>query len=167
MLRSIIAFPLLGIVMILQSAVISRFSILSGHADLMLVVLAAWGLQDGVEIPWHWAVMGGLLVGFVSKAPWPVILTGYLLLTLLAQVLQRRVWQAPILAMFSVTFVGTIVMNFLVFLSLQLLGNPIIFSEALGLVILPSMLLNLLLAIPVYFIIRDLAHWIYPSMEDK
>jgi rod shape-determining protein MreD len=167
MLRSFIAFPLLGIVAILQSAVISRISLLNGYADLMLVVLAAWGLQVGVESPWQWAVLGGLLVGFISKAPWPTILFGYLFLTLLAQVLQRRVWQAPLLAMFSVTFIGTLVVNLLVYMALQLLGNPMVFGEALGLIVLPSMLLNLLLAIPVFFLMRDLARWIYPSTEEE
>ena len=167
MWRSYIAFPLLGIVAIVQSAILSRITLLHGNADLMLVVLAAWGLQAGVESPWHWAVLGGLLVGFISKAPWPTILVGYLLLTMFAQVLQRRVWQAPLLAMFTITFIGTLVMNLLVFASLQILGSPIVFSEALGLVILPSMLLNLLLAIPVFFLMRDLARWAFPSSEEE
>lgn len=167
MWRSFIAFPLLGIVAIIQSAILSRITLLNGYADLMLVVLAAWGLQVGVESPWHWAVLGGLLVGFISKAPWPTILAGYVLLTLLTQVLQRRVWQAPLLAMFTITFIGTLVINLLVLVTLQILGNPIAFSEALGLVILPSMLLNLLLAIPVFFLMRDLARWVFPSSEDQ
>jgi rod shape-determining protein MreD len=167
MLRSLIAFPVLGVVVLLQSAVISRITLLSGYADLMLVVLAAWGLQVGVESPWQWAILGGLLVGFISKAPWPTILVGYLSLTLFAQILQRRVWQAPLLAMFSVTFVGTLLVNLLVFVSLQLLGNPMEFNEALELVVLPSMLLNLLLAVPVFFLVRDLARWMYPSVESE
>ena len=49
----------------------------------------------------------------------------------------------------------------------EILGSPIVFSEALGLVILPSMLLNLLLAIPVFFLMRDLARWAFPSSEEE
>jgi biotin transporter BioY len=84
---------------------------------------------------------------------------------LLAQLLRQRVWQAPLLAMFSVTFIGTLVMNILALLVLNLLGTPLEFSDSLGLVVLPSMLLNLLIAIPVYVIVRDLAQWISPMQE--
>jgi hypothetical protein len=33
------------------------------------------------------------------------------------------------------------------------------------LVVLPSMLLNLLFAVPVYVMIRDLAQWVSPAQE--
>ena len=35
----------------------------------------------------------------------------------------------------------------------------------LGVLTLPSVLLNMLLAIPVYAVMRDLARWVYPSPE--
>jgi len=34
-----------------------------------------------------------------------------------------------------------------------------------GLITLPSLLLNLLLAVPLYVVMRDLAHWVYPERE--
>jgi len=81
----------------------------------------------------------------------------------MAQVLQRRVWQAPLLAMFAVTFAGTIWMHLLSFLALRFLGSPLPFGDVLGLITLPSLLLNMLIAIPVYAWMRDLANWVYPS----
>ena len=38
-------------------------------------------------------------------------------------------------------------------------------SDVLGVLTLPSVLLNMLLAIPVYAVMRDLARWVYPSPE--
>ena len=38
-------------------------------------------------------------------------------------------------------------------------------SDVLGLVMLPGVLLNMLLAIPVYAVMRDLARWVYPVPE--
>jgi rod shape-determining protein MreD len=165
MFRNLIAFPLLALILILQSAVISHITLLSGYADLMLVVLAAWALKADAVASWLWAILGGIMVSFLSGMPWPVILVGYLFVVLLAQLLRQRVWQAPLLAMFSVTFIGTLVMNILALLVLNLLGTPLEFSDSLGLVVLPSMLLNLLIAIPVYVIVRDLAQWISPMQE--
>jgi rod shape-determining protein MreD len=167
MIRNFVAFPVLILVVILQSSVISRITLLNGYGDLMLVVLAAWGLQARIGSPWIWAVLGGLLVGFVSKAPWPILLAGYVSVALFAQLLQRRVWQAPLLAMFSITFLGTLVMDLLLYLSFQILGTSLKFSEALGLIILPNLLINLLIALPVYYMVRDLARWVNLSQEDE
>jgi rod shape-determining protein MreD len=164
-MRNIIAFPLLGLTVILQSSIISQIRLLSGYADLPLILLAAWALQDRVRSAWHWAVVVCVMIGFVSSMPWPVFVSGYIGVVYIAQILQRRVWQAPLLAMFSVTFAGTIFMHLLSFAVLRILGTPYSVGDVAGLITLPSLLLNMLFAIPVYAIMRDLARWVYPVEE--
>ena len=165
MFRNLIAFPLLALVVIVQSAVISHITLLAGYADLMLVILAAWALKAEASSAWLWAILGGVMVSFVSGLPWPVTMVGYLFVVLLAQLLRRRVWQAPLLAMFSVTFIGTLVMDLSILLILNVLGTPLPIGDSLGLIVLPSMLLNLLFAVPVYVMIRDLAQWVSPALD--
>ena len=165
MFKNLIAFPLMFLVVVLQSAVISRISLLAGYADLVLVVLAAWSLQPQVTTAWQWALLGSFLVIFVTAMPWPVVLLGYGFVVLLARLLQGRFWQAPLLIMFTVTFLGTLSMNLLSMITLQLLGTPLPVGDTLGLLTLPSLLLNLLLAVPVYAIMRDMARWIYRAEE--
>ena len=55
-MRNLIAFPLIALAVILQSAVVSRMTLLSGYADLMLILLSAWALQAQVRSAWHWAL---------------------------------------------------------------------------------------------------------------
>lgn len=164
-MRNLIAFPLLGLAVLLQSSVVSRIELLSGYADIILILLAAWALQSQVRSAWHWALIAGLLVAFISRLPWPAIVIGYLAVVFFAQVLQRRVWQAPLLAMFSVVFLGTLFIHLLSFLALRVMGVPMGFEDAFGLITLPSLLLNLLFAIPLYTFMRDLAQWVYPEQE--
>ena len=164
-MRNLIAIPILFLAVILQSAVISRIYLLSGVADLPLVMLAAWALQEQVDSSWHWAVAFGILVGFVSALPWYVPVISYVVVVALAQMLQKRVWQAPLLAMFSVTFLGTVILNILTYLVMRIGGTNMPFEDVLGLLVLPGVLLNMLLAIPVYTIMRDLSRWVYPAPE--
>lgn len=164
-MRNLIAIPTILMAVILQSAMISRIYLLSGIADLPLVMLAAWALQEEVDSAWHWAAAFGLMVGFVSGIPWYVPVIGYGFVVTLAQILQRRVWQAPLLAMFSVTFLGTIILDLISFAVLRLSGVILPVEDVLGLLVLPSVLLNMLLAIPVYAVMRDLSRWVYPSPE--
>ena len=92
-MRNLIAFPLLGLAVILQSSVVSQVQLLSGYADLPLVLVAAWALQERVESSWHWGALACLFVGYLSSMPLPVVIAGYIGVLLLARILQRRVWQ--------------------------------------------------------------------------
>jgi len=60
-MRHLVAFPILALAVILQSAIVSRISLLSGYADLVLVIVIGWALQEGVTTAWHWAVLAGAL----------------------------------------------------------------------------------------------------------
>jgi len=164
-MRNLIAIPVIILSVILQTAVVSRLTLLSGFGDLPLVMLAAWALQDEVDSAWHWAVATGILVGFISGVNWLVFVIGYVSVVALAKVLRMRVWQAPLLAMFSVTFLGTILISLISFVVLRVAGVTIPLQDAFGLLALPGVLLNLLFALPVYAVMRDLAHWTYPSLE--
>ena len=48
-MRNLVAIPLLGLVVVLQSAIVPSFALLSGYADVVLVLVAAWALQEGVQ----------------------------------------------------------------------------------------------------------------------
>jgi cell shape-determining protein MreD len=164
-MRNIVAFPLLGLAVILQSAVISHVKLLSGYADLPLVMLTAWALQKHVKSAWHWVALACVMLGFVSSMPWIVQVLGFSGVVFISQSLQRRVWQAPLLAMFSATFAGTLLMHSVSFTVLRVLGTPFSLGDVVSLITLPSLLLNMLLAIPVYPFIRDLARWVYSTEE--
>jgi rod shape-determining protein MreD len=164
-IKSLLAFPILAMVVILQTAVVARMQLLSGSADLMLVVLAAWALQEQVETSWHWAVLGGVMVAFISGAPIVATIIGYLTVVGLARLVIKRVWELPILAMFFVTFLGTLIFQIIIYTALFIAGGTIPYDEAFSLVVLPSVLLNLLIALPVSVAMKDLALWMYPIEE--
>lgn len=159
----LISIPVLGVLAILQSSLVSRLPLLQGIPDLIMLALIAWSLQKRVQTAWQWSIIGGLVVGVYSAVPFGVYLVGYGLTTGVALVLRRRVWQVPILAMFLVTFLGTLITQSITLLALRLSGSTIPLWDALNLVTLPSILLNLLFAIPIYAVINELAGWLYPE----
>ncbi len=152
--------------LVIQMAIASRIPLLSGYADLMLVAVAAWSLQERAQTAWHWAILAGLLVGWTSAAPWAISLIGYMLMVIFARALVRRIWQTPLLAMFVVVFVGTLLMHVLTIAALILTGSRMTFADALSVVTLPSLFINLSLALLIYPILRDLAVWVY-DIEDE
>jgi hypothetical protein len=161
-MATLIAFPILGAALMLQSAILSRVTLLQGPADLILVTLVSWTMHERVETTWEWAILAGLFVAWISALPVWVAPASYLLTAGLALLLRNQVWQIPVLALFTAIIAGTLVTHSISFLALRLEGAPINLGEAFNLITLPSLLLNLLLAIPVNALITEVAQWLYP-----
>ena len=159
----LVAIPVLGLTLMFQTSIVSRMMLLSGNADLILLVLAAWALQERARGAWVWGIGASLLVGIVSGVPWYIYLVGYLIVVGMARLLIHRIWQAPLLAMFAVTLIGTLELLMLTFVQRTLFETPLSFGDVFLQIVLPSILLNLLLAIPVHGLIRDLANRLYPQ----
>ncbi|HEX2979432.1 MAG TPA: hypothetical protein VHO48_04125 [Anaerolineaceae bacterium] len=161
-LITLLGIPVFALTLIVQSSIVSRMPLLHGTADLVLLVLAAWSLQENVTTSWQWALIAGLLVSFVSGLPSFTPLIGYFVINTFARILRKQIWQTPILAMFATTVFGTLTMHVMTFAILQVTGVSLPVFQSLNLITLPSALLNLILAVPIYAAMKDFASWLYP-----
>jgi hypothetical protein len=159
----LVGIPVLLVLLMLQSAVVTTLPLVQGTADLILLTLVAWSLQERVPSSYEWAVIAGLMSGLVTRLPFFIPIIGYLSVATLARLLRRQVWQSPFLAMFITTFVGTLFIHALSWATLAIQGTPLPLVDSLNLVVLPATLLNLVLALPVYAVVTDLAQSIYPE----
>jgi rod shape-determining protein MreD len=137
--------------------------ILNGTADLILLFIIAWALQDRVESAWQWSIIGGFFASLYSGLPFGLFVIAYIIATGITRILKRRIWKAPYLAMLAATFMGTLVVQLISLVARLVMGVNIPMTSALNLIILPGILLNLILAIPIYSIMHDVAGWLYPE----
>lgn len=162
-MATLIAFPILSFLAILQAAIVSRLPLLQGTADLILLVLIAWALQERVRSAWQWSIVGGGVIGFISIIPTFIPVMIYLVITGVALLVRRRIWETPVLAMFALTFAGSFFSQIISALAVSISGTPVPVIDTIKLIILPSLILNLILAAPIYAVIKDLAEWVYPE----
>lgn len=148
---------------ILQTTIFSQTRFVSGTADMILLFLAAWSLQEHVKNTWLWTVIAGVLVSFVSAMPFFAPLFGYIGVVGISKRLQRRVWRTPLLVMLIVVLLGTFLQHSLYVIALQITGAPISWLDSLDSVIIPSTLLNLIFSLPIYAIVKDLVGRITPQ----
>ncbi|MBN1373431.1 MAG: rod shape-determining protein MreD [Anaerolineaceae bacterium] len=163
MIGVILAVPVFLVVLMLQTTVMSTLPLLDGTADLVLLVLLAWSVQERVRSAVEWAAIGGALVGIISHAPLVAPIAGYLVVAILARVLRARIWQSPLVSLFLATFAGSVILPAFTWAALQFEGTSLPLVESINRVVLPGALLNLLLALPVYTIIAGLAQSVYPE----
>lgn len=161
-MATLLSIPVMVLALMVQLAIASNLPLLGGIPDLILVILIAWALQENVTSSWAWAVVGGLLVSAISALPSFTPLVCYLLVVGLIRVLRRRVWQIPILVLFLGVVIGSTLHHLISIVMLFINGVNLPLEESLSWITLPSILLNLLIALPVYVIMTDLARLVYP-----
>ena len=113
--------------------------------------MCALASKDEVKYLWLFGIVGGLVVGFISAAPWYFFLTVYLLLIAVSRFIIRKIWQAPLLAMFILSFLGSLFSYSMIYLYRVVFEN---FSqngsEVFINIILPSTLINILLILIIH-----------------
>ncbi len=159
---TLLAFPIIFILLVLQTTLFSQVTLLHGSVDLVLLWVAAWSLQKQVTSAWFWTILAAIAVAYISAIPWYVPVICYPFITIIEKWINKRVWQSPLLMMFLVTIISSIVSNGLSYVALALSGVAIPLKTGLVQVMIPSVLINLLLALPVFAIARDTAQWVYP-----
>ena len=151
----------------LQMTVFSRLTLLHGAADIVLLTLVAWGLQEDNPNMWPWTLLAGAVISFASALPFFIPIPGYLLVTGVTRLIQKRIWQSPLLAMLLVTMVGTLLYHLLSMSAMFLNGSTIQVGVAWSQVTLPSLLLNLMLAIPVYATVHSIRDGLSPIYQQS
>ncbi|RLD02957.1 MAG: rod shape-determining protein MreD [Chloroflexota bacterium] len=159
----ILSIPTLGLIAILQSAVVSRLPLNRGTADLMLVVLVAIALQKTVSTSWQWSIVGGLFMDYLSGLPFGIFTVSYLLATGLALIIRERIWRFSFLMQLLVVFFGTMFSHALSFLVLFLQGSEISLGTVLQVVTLPSIILNFMISLPIFILTQDILEQVNPQ----
>lgn len=160
----LLGIPVMILAVIFQTSIVRSLVLIHGTADLVLLVIIAVAIRRHGIISFTWALIAGLIVGFVSRVPWFVFPVAYLGAVAIARFLSSRVWQTPVLAMFLTTVIGTMMSEGFQWVTLRVQGVPLPMMESINLVLLPGLLLNLLLALPVYALVTDLSRSV--SLEE-
>jgi rod shape-determining protein MreD len=156
MMENFTAIITLTLAAIIQNTIVTRINLLAGAADLVLIVLLSWILQTQDKNLTKWGIGAGLLVGLSSATPIYITILGYLIVVGFVMLLLSRIWQAPYWMLLTSTFVGTIIVYGIETIYFWVNGYPFVLDEVLNLVILPSVVLNILLVIPVYLFVGEI-----------
>lgn len=152
---------------ILQGTLVTRIKLLQGHADLVLLVIVAIILQEDLKPDWRWGLLAGLILSLSSALPLWVLLASYTAAALICHWLRKRVLQIPMLILFTSILIGTLIIDGSTLIYLWLIANPLNLLDAINFVMLPRVVLNMLLALPIFALIGELSKIFIPSELDQ
>lgn len=159
----LIGFASFVLMAMLQMSVFSQWKILSGSADILLLFVVVWCLYDRSKRLWLLIILMAGIVSIISALPVYIPLIVYFFIYQLSRLLQTRIMQSPLLGIIVLTFAATLLQVILNLAYLFILRTNLAITSVLIEVALPSILLNMLLAIPMYAIVRELAYYAFPK----
>lgn len=161
----LIGLPLLTVLVILQTSVVSRIGISNGSMDLVMICLVSYGLMKGARNTILWFTIAGLLLALISAVPllYPVI--PYVIIAFLLDYLRQRIWSNSLLLMLVLMFAGTLILHTFTFISVSISMHALPLMQSFTQVTLPSLAMNILFGLPLFLIIQDWYTYLQPIEE--
>ena len=154
--------PLLAVVALLQVTAAPQITILAARPDFMLLAVVAWSLLRGTEEGIIWGFVGGLCLSLFSGGPFALPALALMAVGFFSGLGHTNIYggatgRSPLLPLVT-TLVATLIYGSFSLFLLYITGRSVVWLDTLLRVMLPSMVFNGLLIIPVYVAFRWLNH---------
>lgn len=165
----ILSLPVMVLAGIVQVTVFSKLHLLAGNVDLIMLIIIVWSLHEYTRYSWVWAISGSLVMTYLSALPLYGYFVIYMLLWVIIWFIKKRVWQMPLIMTLFLTIIGTVAEGAfslgVLFLQGYLTADGVI-SSAIQEIIVPSLIINLIAAFPVYGFFTEIANSLYYEKFD-
>ncbi len=167
-MRKILILFFVLIITMLQLGLFSNIQILAGKIDLLMLGVIAWIIQKKTELIdiVIFSIITVLFIYLISAEPIIIILSIYSILVFVVYWSKNNIQQLPIVSMLIFSAVFTFLHLVIFGFYLQLSGITMVAEEVFQSVILPSIFINLIAAIPMYLLVNELHRWVYPLAEE-
>ena len=163
----IVGIPITAAAGLIQTSLFGKIRLLGGTSDLIMLCMIAWSINDRTKYSWILVVAGGLIMSYLSAMPMNGYLWMYFFIWGIIRFIKMRVWQMPLILMLFVTIIGTIVISVGTLALLFLQNASVNYMDALRQIIVPSLVMNILLAIPIYAFLNDVVNTVYLNEESE
>ncbi len=153
--------------LILQVGIISDIHLIQGTADLVLLIYIAWSINKRTKNNLELALIAGMLMSFVTAIPYYIVIPAYVAVFFLNRVIILKFFDISILKTAISILISTLGYLGLSYVYLWIMkGTTISIQDAFGMVIVPSMLLNIAFSLPVFAVMREVIAILYPEYEE-
>lgn len=159
----LIGIPLLAMLAILQTTLFADIHFFDGRPDVVLLAVVAWGLAGGDRQGMVWGFVGGLLLDAFSGLPLGTSSISLIIIAFLVSLYAGRVWETNLLMPLGIAAGASLLYHSLMLVWLLLLGRMVDLPFSFSRVILPTMILNMILILPVYQLLGSLYQRLHPQ----
>lgn len=158
----LISIIVLTLAVMVQTSIIANIPLLHGIPDLIMLIILGWSVQRNARHFLIWTMIGGLLMGYVSETPLIIYVLTYLFVAVTGRLITYRLWESSLLTMFLLTIAGTVLLAIASYIIYFTQGVLLPVLDSINQIALPSLILNIILAVPIYYLMKDLAGLLNP-----
>jgi rod shape-determining protein MreD len=156
-----LAVPLMVILTVLQTAVLPYFPLFGVTPSLPFLVALAWGLLRGVNEGVVWAFIAGFFMDLFTAAPVGGLALTYMIAVLAASVINEVLPTNRTVIPMLLAAMATIIQQLLYAVFLAIFGYSIV--QVIAASLLPTVLLNTFLILPIYWLLYLIQRTIWPK----
>ena len=150
----VIGFLLVALAIVAQGTLVARVRFLGACPNLLLVIIVSWGLLRGVSAALPIAFVSGLGLDLLSGLPLGTSALGLMAASSVAGLGTNKVFASNLVLPALMAAAATLIYAFVVLLTLQFRGLSVDWIAAGVRVAAPELILNVLLILPVYPVMR-------------
>ena len=140
---------------LVQASSVEQFHVMGVAPNLMLVLLVSWLVVRGLEDVLPMVAVAGITIGFVGlQTPGLVLLAMLVPLAILGAVRELHVIHSELLLALALTGAATLMYETIILLGVLATGGVLDPAVSLREVIIPAAIVNVLLAPPVFAVMR-------------
>ncbi len=160
----VVGLPLLALAAACEAAVLPHLRTAGGGGlNLVLLCLLGWTLAGDWNGGLVWGLIGGLYLDLLSGGPLGVHALALVITAYLASLTEGQLWRSHVLLPLAAALFGTVAYQALTSVALAVTGTAIDWGNAFAGVLIPTLIINLVLILPVYEGLRRLHDLIYPA----
>lgn len=161
-----VLIPLLGLIAVIQTALMPLVTFGGLKIDLPLMVVVAWGLTSLPGEAAIWGFIAGIFLDLVSGMPFGTQTFALTTIGLLMGLVQTTIFRSNVVLPPTAMVLATLAYDVLVLAVLSTLGGwPVAWGDLLFRIALPTAILNTV-ALPIaYFPLRRLYRHLRPQVE--
>jgi rod shape-determining protein MreD len=152
-----LAVPLMAVLALLQSAILSRLPL--GGLQILLLFVIVHAMLEGLQEGLLWAFVAGIFLDLLSLSPVGGSSLAYMSTVMAVVLVQRNLPQSPLVLPLLLAPLGTAVYFFVYLTILTLLGHPVNW-QATG--VTPVVLVHTILVLPLYWSMVSLHRLLKP-----
>ncbi|RMF80623.1 MAG: rod shape-determining protein MreD [Chloroflexi bacterium] len=151
---SYLSLPILVLAAILQATLIPQIRIEGGGPDLVFLLVLAWAIKSSLDEAVVWAFVGGIAQDSMSAAPLGTSILGMIVIVFVVNIIGRQIYNVslPLIAIF--TLFGSIFQQTVIVIIIIIAGFEVRLTDNFSYVIVPTIIYNLVLIWPVYWLVR-------------
>ncbi|MEE9216152.1 MAG: rod shape-determining protein MreD [Anaerolineales bacterium] len=158
----VIGIPFIALLAVLQTSLVSHLRLLEGRPDLVLLAIVAWALTGKGHEAMILGFAGGLFLDAFSTVPLGVSSAALVMVAAIVSYSEGQFWGINPIMQLAAVLVSSVVFYAVIIFALVTIGQPVDLQQALSRIVLPSLFVNLILALPTVQIGESLHGVLHP-----